>query len=97
MDIMDSEKLILRDKLAAERTRLAMQRTFLAYMRTAVALFGAGLALVKILDVPAFLAIGWAFMALSPIVLVWGYCAVSESKRRQIKYIKDVINEDTHA
>ena len=91
MNNLDSEKLTLRDKLAAERTVLAMQRTFLAYIRTAISMFGAGLALVQILDITAFLIIGWIFMIASPVVLVWGVCVVSESKRRQNIYIDDAV------
>lgn len=45
--------LILRDHLAMERTTLANQRTLLAYIRTAVSFFGAGIALVKVIDIPS--------------------------------------------
>ncbi len=47
------EKLILRDHLVMERTTLANQRTLLAYIRTAVSFFGAGIALVKVIDIPS--------------------------------------------
>ena len=47
------EKLILRDHLAMEHTTLANQRTLLAYIRTAVSFFGAGIALVKVIDIPS--------------------------------------------
>lgn len=75
-------KLILRDKLAIERTRMANVRTFLAFARTAIALFGGGLALVKIIDVPSFIAIGWIFMIASPIVLLAGIVNYNETARR---------------
>ncbi len=39
-------QLILRDRLAADRTILSNERTFLAYIRTALTLFIAGLSFV---------------------------------------------------
>jgi putative membrane protein len=39
---VDSSKLILRDKLALDRTALANERTLLAYLRSSVALLIAG-------------------------------------------------------
>ena len=80
-------KLILRDKLAFERTRLANRRTLLAFIRTAVAFFGGGLALVKIVDIPSFLAIGWVFMIASPVFLVAGIVSFNESNRRMEKQV----------
>ena len=86
------DKLILRDHLAMERTTLANQRTLLAYIRTAVSFFGAGIALVKVIDIPSFIAIGWVFMIASPfttpeqwilpLLLAFGFFAYQESKRR---------------
>ncbi|MBO4377548.1 MAG: DUF202 domain-containing protein [Clostridia bacterium] len=76
------DKLILRDHLAMERTTLANQRTLLAYIRTAVSFFGAGIALVKVIDTPSFIAIGWVFMIASPFLLALGFFAYEESKRR---------------
>ena len=40
------DQLILRDRLAADRTILSNERTFLAYIRTALTLFIAGLSFV---------------------------------------------------
>ncbi len=65
-----------------ERTTLANQRTLLAYIRTAVSFFGAGIALVKVIDIPSFIAIGWVFMITSPLLLAFGFFAYQESKRR---------------
>ena len=84
------DKLILRDTLALERTVLANRRTLLAFIRTAVAFFGGGLALVKIVDVPSFIVIGWIFMISSPIFLVAGIVSFSESKRRMEKQVIDL-------
>lgn len=42
------EGLILRDRLAIDRTASANERTFLAYIRTALALFVSGATFVKI-------------------------------------------------
>lgn len=84
------DKLILRDKLALERTVLANRRTLLAFIRTAVAFFGGGLALVKIVDVPSFMTIGWLFMISSPVILVAGIVSFNESKRRMEKQVIDL-------
>ena len=63
------DKKIL-DKLIL-RDHLAMERTTLA-----------GIALVKVIDIPSFIAIGWVFMIASPLLLAFGFFAYQESKRR---------------
>lgn len=74
--------LPLRDRLALERTVLANKRTMLAFVRTAIALFTGGLALVKIVDIVSFIAIGWVFMIASPAFFVAGIAIYSETRRR---------------
>ena len=44
----DSEKMILRDWLARDRTILANERTFLAYIRTALMVLVTGATLIKL-------------------------------------------------
>ena len=58
----DSEQMILRDHLAADRTTLANQNTFLAYIRTALTLFVAGVTFVRFFDMPLVEIIGWVFV-----------------------------------
>jgi putative membrane protein len=57
-----SEQLILRDKLAQDRTHLANERTLLAYWRTALAFIGVGLVVIKFF--PKFYYIILAFISI---------------------------------
>jgi putative membrane protein len=52
------EELILRDKLAINRTSLANERTLLAYLRSAVALIIAGITIVNLSPSDWFTIIG---------------------------------------
>lgn len=72
-NIKDTEKLILRDYLARDRTKLAVERTFLAYVRTALGLFSAGVACIKFIEDNAIIYyLGYAMLIISPIVLIIG-------------------------
>lgn len=50
-DQVDANALILRDRLAADRTVLANERTFLAYLRTALAFLISGVSLLHFFDI----------------------------------------------
>jgi putative membrane protein len=56
----DSGKLILRDKLALDRTALANERTLLAYLRSGVALLIAGASIMHFSQEGWFWLIGIA-------------------------------------
>ena len=80
--------MILRDHLALDRTILANERTLLAYLRTFIGAFSAGIAMVKIIDTPLAIFIGYIFAAVSPLFVVLGvvrYIQVS----RKLKTITD--------
>ena len=78
----DSEKMILRDYLAKDRTKLAMERTFLAYVRTALGFFSAGIACIKfIYDNRVIYIIGFILLILSPIILVYGIISYIKGKK----------------
>ncbi len=67
------DELILRDRLALERTRLANERTLLAYIRTAFMLVVAGATALKVfVDTPAVMTIAWTFIGLGVAVGVFG-------------------------
>ncbi len=83
---IDSDRMILRDHLARDRTALANERTLLAYIRTAIALLAAGGTLLKffwnsvsirILGV-LLLAVGAATMGLG----AWRFRTISCRLRR---------------
>jgi putative membrane protein len=77
----NKEKLILRDRLAVDRTILANERTFLAYIRTALGFFAAGVLAIKFFDSISIEAIGWLFILLGIITLVIGL-----KKYREVKW-----------
>jgi putative membrane protein len=75
------DELILRDRLAIDRTILANERTLLAYARTALALLIAGLSLMHLpylsfgtdLDTTFYAVIGWFCVGLGAVVVTIGY------------------------
>lgn len=67
------EQLILRDRLALDRTRLANERTLLAYLRTSLMLLVAGATAVKLVDVNSSVVVtGWVFIGIGTVVGVVG-------------------------
>ena len=86
-------EMILRDYLALDRTVLANERTLLAYLRTFIGTFSAGIAMVKFLDIPLTNIIGYIFVAVSPLFIVFGairYVQVS----RKLKTIDKTVNSE---
>ncbi|MBC7093031.1 DUF202 domain-containing protein [Candidatus Bipolaricaulota bacterium] len=81
-DDISGEDLMLRDRLAAERTVLAAERTFLAYVRTALALVAAGGSFVYFLQSPWLTALGWALVAAAAATLVVGSWRFSVARSR---------------
>jgi putative membrane protein len=70
---LTSEDLILRDRLAIDRTHLANERTLLAYARTAFMLVIAGATAIKALpDDRLIVATGWALLACGLVVALFG-------------------------
>lgn len=69
-----TDKLILRDHLALDRTLLANERTLLAYMRTAIMLFISGITLIKLFEENiAMTTLGYTLLPLSLGVALFGY------------------------
>lgn len=69
----NSEEMIVRDHLAADRTSLANERTYLAYVRTALALVAGGFGLIKLItDSTSALVVGWILIPAGLIVLIFG-------------------------
>jgi len=74
---MKSEKainkdLILRERLALQRTVLANQSTFLAFLRTAMYFLIAGLSLQNLLKIENSLSIEIALFAVSGFIFIVG-------------------------
>ena len=85
------KEMILRDYLALDRTVLANERTLLAYLRTFIGAFSAGVAMIKFMDTSLTKIIGYIFVVVSPLFLVFGtmrYVQVS----RKLKTIDETVN-----
>jgi putative membrane protein len=83
-----SEDLILRDRLALDRTRLANERTLLAYLRTALMLLVAGATAVKFVgESRSVILAGWLFIALGVVVAAfgtWRFAAMRQAINRRM-------------
>lgn len=66
------EELILRDKLAIDRTVLANERTLLAYIRTALTFLVVGGTCVKFLVAPPLRIVGYAFIVVGVLLFLFG-------------------------
>jgi putative membrane protein len=76
--------------LAIGRTIMANERTLLAFLRTSLAFFLVGVGLIKFLDHPVLDVIGWIFVVLGGIFLIWGV-----QRYRQVrKVLREVTPED---
>lgn len=82
-----TEKLILRDVLAIDRTILANERTLLAYIRSAVAVFLTGLSLVYVLDAEIKYYVAAVCVALSIVTLFIGFFRYYRMKRQYSKFV----------
>jgi putative membrane protein len=70
---VDTSKMTLRDRLAADRTNLSSQNTFLAYIRTALTLFVAGVTFIRFFDQRVVEIIGWAFIPTGVVTFFVGF------------------------
>lgn len=77
----NTEKPILRDYLAADRTILANERTLLAYIRTALALLVVGVSFIKFFDSPLIEFAGWIFIPLCVLVSIAGFRRHGKTKK----------------
>ena len=66
------DEMILRDYLALDRTILANERTLLAYLRTFIGTFSAGIAMTRFLDILLTDIIGYIFVIVSPLFVIFG-------------------------
>ena len=71
-DIYNSAKINSENLLAIGRTIMANERTLLAFLRTSLGFFLGGIALIKYLKHPIIEGLGWVFILLAAVFLVWG-------------------------
>ncbi len=74
--------LILREKLAIERTNMAIDRTFLAFIRTSLYFSIAGFTINSIVKINYGSLIKIIFLFISAIILVVGIIAFFLQKRK---------------
>jgi putative membrane protein len=86
-DISDSTRRDPYNLLTIGRTIMANERTLLAFLRTSLAFCIAGIGLIKYLDHQALDAIGWIFIALAGIFLIWGV--------HRYRHVRKVLREAT--
>jgi len=77
-----NKDLILREKLAIQRTHLANQATFLAFFRTSLYLFVAGLSTENVLKLEVNHPAVYALFGLSPLVFLFGVLQFFYQKRK---------------
>ena len=93
---VETDKLIMRDHLAADRTALANERTFLAYIRTALAFIAAGFGLIKLLETStAFVVVGWILVGLGIIIGIFGTIRFIQF-RKNISVLSRIYDVDEH-
>jgi putative membrane protein len=92
-DISDSTRRDPSNLLIIGRTIMANDRTLLAFLRTSLAFCAAGIGLIKYLNHPVFDVIGWIFVVLAALFLIWGV----HRHRHVKKILREVTPEDQQA
>ncbi|WP_262249166.1 DUF202 domain-containing protein [Parapedobacter soli] len=77
-----NKDLILRERLALQRTILANQSTFLSFLRTSMYFAVAGISVDRLLDLPGGLIYEYILFVISAIVLVLGMINYIIHKKR---------------
>ena len=82
---MMNKDLILRERLAIQRTILANQSTFLSFLRTSMYFLVAGISVDELLSTPSAYIIEYAFLMISGLVLIVGVVNYFVQKKRIAK------------
>lgn len=85
---MEEKELITRDWLAIDRTKMANERTFLAYLRTFMVILGSGVAILKVEVLKDLTGLGFFFIGLAPVILVFGILRFLYVRRHIHKYYR---------
>lgn len=80
-DEPDMTSLILRDRLAIDRTVLANERTLLAYMRTAMTMLITGLSLMKFFPEWIYQILSYFFLVASGVIFFIGFLRYHQFKK----------------
>lgn len=79
-DNNSSDKVFLRDHLAAHRTVLANERTLLAYVRTALTLIVAGITFIRFFGSFLIEILGWVLIPIGFLTLIKGVASFKKMK-----------------
>ncbi len=85
-----NKDLILRERLAIERTVMANQRTFLSFLRTALYFFVAGLTINELLALRHATIVVGLFFIISFLLLIAGVVTYVKQKKKIAKSRKQV-------
>lgn len=85
----EKEELITRDWLAIDRTKMANERTFLAYIRTFMVVLGSGIAIIKVEVLQDLTGLGFFFIVLAPVILIFGIARFLYVRRHIHKYYQE--------
>lgn len=88
-NIMNKD-LILREKLALERTVLANQSTFLAFLRTSMYFLVAGVSINNLTNVKSGKTIELVFILISVLLLVFGIVNFFRQRKKIIQSEKHI-------
>ena len=80
-DYENKEEIILRDRLAMERTKLANERTLLSYIRTSLYLLLGGIAFLGMKDLSDIRFLGYFSLGLSVALLIIGIVRFLQLKK----------------
>lgn len=75
-------QLILRDRLALERTRLANVRTLFSYVRTALYLLTAGIGVLQIKSISHLDGLAWVCIVAGIILFFSGFVCYFRMRKR---------------
>ncbi len=89
---MASNELILREKLAIQRTVMANQTTLLSFVRTALYFLVAGLSIHNLLGLPEHFWAAWIFYFGSAVLMIFGIINYFIQKRKIAESKKHIGN-----
>ena len=87
-----NKDLILRERLAIQRTHLANQTTFLAFLRTAMYFFVAGLSIASFFQFEETDLVMWLFFITAIVLFVYGVINFMKN-RKQILYSEQHVGD----
>lgn len=89
-DSSQNKDLVLRERLALQRTIMANQSTFLAYLRTSLYFFIAGLSLKSLLNINDSIIIEISFFTSSFLIFLIGVLNYFKQKKMIHENKKDI-------